>query len=280
MRGRPELERVGAGGARRRGGRVRRLEPHPRGARRRLRARRPRARDPARRRHRRVAAATARDEALAGLLDESRGATRRTRANANERIPDEGNAERLADVPRRRRADRRLLREAALQQGRPRPARRRARARRAHGDRRLRGLPGRARGDGARRGRSSPGRSSTATSSICSRSPTSRSCRRSSPRPSGWSPRRRPPPGRRRSSRGTRASPRSRTGSRRSTRRTCATWPASRTVTPPISPASCGALLALPPEDRRALRRGRAHGGRRALELGRGRAPAARSALH
>ena len=43
--------------------------------------------------------------------------------NANERLPDEGNAERLARVPRRRRADRRLLRQAPLQQGRPRPAR-------------------------------------------------------------------------------------------------------------------------------------------------------------
>ena len=57
-----------------------------------------------------------------------RGATRRTRGTRTSGCPDEGNAERLADVPRGRRADRRLLREAPLQQGRPRPARGAARA--------------------------------------------------------------------------------------------------------------------------------------------------------
>ena len=63
-----------------------------------------------------------REEALAGLLDEARRDPPNP-GNANERLPDEGNAERLARVPRGRRADRRLLRQAALQQGRPRPAR-------------------------------------------------------------------------------------------------------------------------------------------------------------
>ena len=63
-----------------------------------------------------------RDEALAGLL-----------AEARRDPPNPGNVERAAAgrgerrapgrVPRRRRADRRLLREAPLQQGRPRPAR-------------------------------------------------------------------------------------------------------------------------------------------------------------
>src|SRR5437763_1741062 len=49
------------------------------------------------------------------------------------------------------RADGRLLRQAPLEQGRPRPARGASRPRRARGRRRLRRLPARARGDGARR---------------------------------------------------------------------------------------------------------------------------------
>ena len=49
-------------------------------------------------------------------------------------------------VPRGRRADRRLLREADREQGRPRPARRAPRPRRARRDRRLRRLPRDARG--------------------------------------------------------------------------------------------------------------------------------------
>ena len=63
-----------------------------------------------------------RAEALAGLLAEARRDPPNP-GNASERLPDEGNAERLADVPRRRRADHRVLRQAPLQQGRPRPAR-------------------------------------------------------------------------------------------------------------------------------------------------------------
>ena len=105
-----------------------------------------------------------RDEALAELLDECR-ADPPNPGNANERLPDEGNAERLARVPRRRRADRPLLREAALQQGRSPAARGAARARRAGGDRRLRRLPRASSSGSRRRGRCSPARSSTATSS-------------------------------------------------------------------------------------------------------------------
>ena len=63
-----------------------------------------------------------REEALAGLLAESR-ADPPNAGNANERLPDEGNAERLAAFLAGARPARRLLREAALEQGRPRPAR-------------------------------------------------------------------------------------------------------------------------------------------------------------
>ena len=81
-----------------------------------------------------------RAEALAGLLEEARRDPPNP-GNANERLPDEGNADRLAAFLARRRADRPLLRQAALQQGRPPAARGAARARRARRDRRLRRLP-------------------------------------------------------------------------------------------------------------------------------------------
>ena len=70
-----------------------------------------------------------------------------------------------ARVLRRRRADRPLLRQAPLQQGRPRAAGGAAGHGRAHGSRRLRGLPPRTGADGAAHGRCSRARSSTATSS-------------------------------------------------------------------------------------------------------------------
>ena len=148
-----------------------------------------------------------RDEALAGLLAEARARPAEPRQR-EERLPDEGNAARLADVPRGRRADRRLLREADREQGRARCCSRRCAALdaravivgfgdyRAELERPARALPaGR---------RSSPARSSTGTSCTCSRSPTSPSCRRSSRRRSGWSPPRPPPAAARRSSRATR----------------------------------------------------------------------------
>ena len=162
-----------------------------------------------------------REEALAALVEEARRDPPNP-GNANERLPDEGNADAARGVPRRRRADRRLLRQADREQGRAAAARGAARPRRARGDRRLRRLPRRARGAGRRSARSSPGRSSTGISSTCCRSPTLRSCRRSSPRRSAWSRPRLRPPAARRSSRGTPASPRSRPGSRRSTRSGCA----------------------------------------------------------
>ena len=59
-----------------------------------------------------------REEALAGLLEQARLDPPNPR-NANERLPDEGNAERFADVLRRAGADGRLLREADPQQGSP-----------------------------------------------------------------------------------------------------------------------------------------------------------------
>ena len=136
-----------------------------------------------------------RDEALAGLLGRSasRPAEPRQRKRASA-----GRGQRRAArrVPGGRRADRRLLRQAPLQQGRPRPARGAPRGGRPGGDRRLRRLPRASSRRSPARERSSPDRSSTAISSTCSRSRTSRSCRRSSPRRSGWSPPRRPRPGR------------------------------------------------------------------------------------
>ena len=158
-----------------------------------------------------------RPAALAGLLEAAR-ADPPNPGNAEERLPDEGNAERLARVPGRRRADRRLLREADRAEGRAGAARGDADARCAARRRRLRPLPCAARGDRPPSARSSPGRSSTGTSCTCSRSPRRPSCRRSSPRRSGWSRLRPPPPARRPSSRATRVSPRSRPGSRRATR--------------------------------------------------------------
>ena len=76
-------------------GDVRRLRAHPRGARRGRRARRARARGTAGRRRRRVHAGQDRDEALADLLAEAR-ADPPNPGNAEERLPDEGNAARLA----------------------------------------------------------------------------------------------------------------------------------------------------------------------------------------
>ena len=230
MRGRPELERWGAGGARRaptrrssapahiRGvleevvGHVDRVHEVPPGVdvdEFRPEDRASRARRPARR---------------------GGGATRRTPATATSGCPDDGNAERLAELLRERRADRRVLREADREEGRPGAARGDATGSTARlvvvgfGD-----LSGAARGGRARRARSSPGRSSTATSSTCCRSPTSPSCRRSSRRRSAWSPPRPRPPARRRSSRATRASPRSPPASSRTTRSGFATSPRSTT---------------------------------------------------
>ena len=174
----------------------------------------------------------------------------------------------------------RLLRQAPLQQGRPRPARGAAGRRRARRDRRLRRLPRRARAPRRPDGRSSPARSSTATSSTCCRWRTRPSCRRSSPRRSGWSPPRLPPPARRRSSPATRASPRSPRGSRRSTRRSSATSRRSRPATSAELAAKLSELLALPAADRAALSEAARRADARALELGGRRAAPARTVHH
>ena len=143
-----------------------------------------------------------RDRGARRLVEEARNDPPNP-GNAEERLPDEGNAERLAEflpaseptvvyfgklieqkgvqvlLEAMRGVDARLVVVGfgAL-------SRRRWRRRR-------------------RRARSSPGRSSTATSSTCCRSRTPRSSPRSSPRRSAWSPRRRRPRARRRSSRAT-----------------------------------------------------------------------------
>ena len=198
MRGRPRLESWGRRDARARRGDLRRLGAHPRGARAGRRPRRARCS-----RCRRASTSSEfvpepRDEALAGLLEEAR-ADPPNPGNANERLPDEGNAERLAAFLADGRPGRRLLREADREQGRAPPARRDPRPRRARRDRRLRRPPPRAGAAGAHAARRADAlhraRSSTATSSTCCRSPTSRSCRRSSPRRSGWSPPRPRPTG-------------------------------------------------------------------------------------
>ena len=101
---------------------VRRLRAHPGGARGGLRPRRARARGPAGRGRRRRGGRS-RATRRSRRCSPRRAAIRRTRATRTSGCPDEGNAERLAGVPRGRRADGRLLREAPLQQGRPRAAR-------------------------------------------------------------------------------------------------------------------------------------------------------------
>ena len=133
-----------------------------------------------------------------------RGATKRSRTSSpmppgpaqsrkrEERLPDEGNAGRLERFFEGDAADRRLLRQAPLQQGRPPAGRGAARPRRPRADRRLRRLPEPARSARRRGTRSSPGRSSIGISCSCSRSATRASCRRSSRRRSGWSPRKPP----------------------------------------------------------------------------------------
>ncbi len=91
----------------------------------------------------------ARDEALSGAR--RRGAPRSGEPGQRERTaPRRGERRAPGGVPRRRRAYRRLLREAPAQQGRPRAPRGARRRRRAGGDRRIRRLQAGARGDGSR----------------------------------------------------------------------------------------------------------------------------------
>ena len=116
-----------------------------------------------------------RDEALAALLEEAR-ADPPNPGNRQERLPDEGNARAARRVLRRRRADRPLLREAALQQGRPRAASRRCTGSTRGRSSSASATTGTSSSGSHRRGRSSPGRSSTGTSFTCSRSRTSPSC--------------------------------------------------------------------------------------------------------
>ena len=170
-----------------------------------------------------------------------------------ERLPDGGDAARLRGVLRGRRADRPLLREADREQGRPGAARG-ARGLDARavvvgfGDYRERARGARAAGHALHRpARAPPSRASAAA--LRRR----RSCRRSSPRRSGWSRPRRRPPACRRSSPRTRASPRSRPGSRRSTRRSCADAPVvPRPATRRRSRERSRDLLALPAADARS----------------------------
>ena len=90
-----------------------------------------------------------RSEALAGLVAEARRDPPNP-GNANERLPDEGNAAAPGGLPRRRAANGRVLREADREQGCAGAARRASRGGCSRGDRRLRRLPRRAGGAGRR----------------------------------------------------------------------------------------------------------------------------------
>ena len=212
--------------------------------------------------------------ALADLLDEAR-ADPPNPGNAEERLPTTA-TRRGWVVPRRRRAHRRLLREADRAEGRAGAAGGDAADRRPAGRRRLRPVPPRARGRGGRAdalhrpARAPPPRASAAAGR---RRP---SCRRCSRRRSAWSRPRPPRPARRRSSPATPGSPRSRPGSRSATREhlrlaSFATGDADDLA------RKLNELIALPAAEREALRRPRA-GRRRALVVGERRRAAARAA--
>ena len=198
--------RLGPRVARGRRGGHRRLGAHPRGAARGRRAGRQRPRGAAGRRCRQVPAGAARTGA--GRAAPGVPARPAEPGQPGRATPVRGKRRPARGVLRPARAGRRLRGQAPAQQGRPRPLRGSARPRRARPDRRLRRLPRGAGGDRAaerplhRRAGASPPRPR------CSRCATSRSCRRSSPRPSGWSPPKRPRPASRRSSRGTLGWPR------------------------------------------------------------------------
>ena len=218
MRGRPELEDVGARVARAGGGDLCRLAAHPRGARRRRRRTSTRVYE--------VPPGVDVDEfvlaaARRGARGAGRGGARATRpnpGNANERLPDEGNAERLeaflaGDGPTVVYFGK-LIENKGVQLLLEAMQRRSTRALVVVGFGRLPRRSWRRMAPDAhalhRPARAPPPRAPAAARRR------RRSCRRSSPRRSGWSPPRPPRPARRRSSRATRASPRSRPGSRRS----------------------------------------------------------------
>ena len=200
----------------------------------------------------------ARADALAALLAEA-ALDPPNPGNAEERLPDEGNAERL---------------EAFLAADRPTVVYFGKLIPQKGVDvllRSLRGLdaravivgfgPERARargagGSGGRRGAVHRARSSTATSATCSRSPTPASCPRSSPRRSGWSRRRRRLRAARRSSRATPASPRSPSGWRRTCRPRSARLVSSPTGDVGALHERLATLLALGADDRETLRAG------------------------
>ena len=178
-----------------------------------------------------------RDEALAALLAECRKDPPNP-GNANERLPDEGNADRLAEFLAGDRATvvyfGKLIENKGVQVL-------------------FEALRGVTRGRSSLASAitapssnawptastsSSPDLSSTGTSFTCSRSPTRQSCPRSSPRRSAWSPPSPPPPDARRSWRTTPGSPRSPRGSSATTRRSSSTCRPSPTAMPTSFAAS------------------------------------------
>ena len=220
-----------------------------------------------------------REAALAALLDEARRDAPNP-GNAEERLPDDGNAARLASFLARRPADRRLLRQADRAEGRARAARRAARRRRARRRRRLRAGARGARG--ARRGRRRPRAlhrpaRAPAPAAPARASRTRASCRPSSPRRSGWSRPRRRPPAARPSCRGTRGWRRSRRSSRRRCRPRSGRSSRSRRRRRRTARAAHAGCSRLPAADRASAAGDGAAGRRGALELGRDRAAPARA---
>ena len=246
---------------------------HPRGARGRRRPRRPRRRGASRRRRGR---SSGRCRAPRRSRVARRGAARSAESRQRERAAARRGQRRAArGVLRERRADGRLLREAASTTRASTSCSRRSRPRAKAVDRRLRRLP-RELEALAPRGTLFTGALEHRHLAACSRCATWRSCRRSSPRRSAWSRPRPRRPGVHRSSRATPVSPRSPTASRPSTRRAAPLTSFSNGDVAELRD-KLAALLALPADDRaRSATRPRAAVD--ALELGeRGGAPAGAS---
>ena len=277
MRGRPRARGVGARDARARRGDLRRLRAHPRGARGRRRPRRA-----ACTRCRRASTSTSSCSQDARRGARRRCSTRRARdppnpGNANERLPDEGNAERLAAFLAGDGPTVVYFGKLIEQQGRAAAARGDARrSTRAlvivgFGD--YRGAELEAHAPPERHALHRPARAPPPRAPAAARRRRP-SCRRSSPRRSGWSPPRPPRPAARRSSRATPASPRSPPGSRRSTRSACGTSRRSTSGDVADLRAKLEALLALSRDGpRRARARPR---GAPSSSAGRGRSVAER----
>ena len=195
-----------------------------------------------------------RPAALAALLEAAR-ADPPNPGNAEERLPDEGNAERLEEFLAGDAPTVVYFGKLIEQKGVQVLLEAMRDARRAARRRRLRPLPRAARGDGPRaHALHRPARAPPPRAPAPARRPRP-SCRRCSPRRSGWSPPRPLPPARRPSSRATRASPRSRRGSRRATRSASAGLASFTSGDSDDLARKLAAIIALSADDHDELRR-------------------------